>query len=237
MVYAESWLATRGGVLSRSRNVRARGLDNVIKLRRVRGAATALLFTSSLARRGYRSSSLAPTLLRRPDGYKVGKWSPPPELIPDASEAPQLYNDATGQLRSSARAHIGTLRIEVLQCESLPKMMVGIIDPYALVVFEGYAARTSTVRNDRTPCWGAEAPRAFQFPVACPYSTVDVALNDEDEGLLPDDALGRVVIDLSQIRGRTVYDCWFDLQYGIARTKGKRGAVRLRYSVEWFSDR
>lgn len=90
--------------------------------------------------------------------------------------------------------------------------MVGIVDPYALLVFEGSAARGSVVMNDRNPCWGAEAARAFRFPVSCPYSTCDISINDEDEGPFPDDSVGRVSIDLSQLQGRTVYDAWYYLQ-------------------------
>ena len=173
---------------------------------------------------------------KTPEGYKVKPWKAPPALIPTAAEAPHLFEGEC--LKTTLRAPIGTLSVEVLQCEDLPKMMVGIADPYALLVFEGFAARTSTIRNDRTPVWGAEAPRAFRFPVTCPYSELNVAVNDEDEGLLPDDALGRVIIDLSQICARTVFDCWYDLEYSmIGRAKGRRGTIRLRYSVEWHDER
>ena len=32
--------------------------------------------------------------------------------------------------------------MEVLQCESLKKLVLGVVDPYAVVVFEGFAGRT-----------------------------------------------------------------------------------------------
>ena len=167
-----------------------------------------------------------------PEGYKVNKWKPPPALGPTATEAPHLFDGE--EFAQAGRTVLGTVSVEVLQAEGLPKMMVGIADPYAILVFEGAAARTNTVRNDLSPCWGPDKPRAFRFPVTCPYSAVNVAVNDEDEGLLPDDPLGRVILDLSQINGRTVYDAWYDLQYGFhERAKGKRGAIRLRFSVEW----
>lgn len=116
--------------------------------------------------------------------------------------------------------------------------MVGVVDPYALVVFEGYAARTHMARNTREPRWGADVPRAFRFPIRCPYATCDIALLDSDADPFADDGIGRVCLDLSLMQGRTTYDCWFALQYDHRmKARGKRGSVRLRFSVVWHSDR
>ena len=172
-----------------------------------------------------------------PPGYKVQKWQPPPDLVPTKREAPHLFD---GKLfPQAARPVIGELRLEVLQCLDLPRLMVGIADPYVVVVCEGFAARVRTVRNDRSPCWGAEAPRAFRMSITCPYSTIGIAVNDEDEGPLnADDPLGRAVLDLSQLHGRTSYDAWYDLQYGdTKRATGSRGRLRLRFSVVWRAER
>ena len=133
------------------------------------------------------------------------------------------------------------MRIEILQCENLPRLMVGVVDPYAVVVFEGFAVRTGSVRNERSPSWSADTPRAMRFPVTCPYSTVDIAINDEDLNHLSagDYALGRVVVDLSQMRGRTIYDCWYPLQMDSHKGQHRSNprSVRLRFSVQWRSDR
>ena len=161
-----------------------------------------------------------------PLGHKALKWKPPPEFMP------------LGTTQSSEI--IGELRLEVLQCEKLPRTLnrVSVIDPYVLVVFEGAAARTSTFQNDRTPRWGADSPRAFKLPIVCPFSTVSIAVNDEDEGMPADTWVGRTDIDLSQLHGRTLYDAWFDLQTNTQRRpNGSRGSIRLRYSVEWKQDR
>ncbi len=169
-------------------------------------------------------------------GYKVNRWHPPPALIPTQHEAPHLF--AKESFAQAGRKVLGYASVEVLQCTKLPKMMVGIVDPYVVVVAEGNAARTHAARNDRNPCWGADSPRAFRLPITCPYSVINVAVNDEDEGLAPDDPLGRVLLDLSQMHGRTVYDCWLHLQYGFhARAKGKRGSIRLRYHMDWLDER
>ena len=86
---------------------------------------------------------------------------------------------------------IGELRVEVLEAANLPNKdtTMGVIntgnytDPYALLVFEGCAARTSVVFDSLSPRWAAADPssyRAFSFPVTRPYSVLYVSLFDFD---------------------------------------------------------
>lgn len=137
----------------------------------------------------------------------VGGWEErgaPPHLVPTAAEEPCLFPELLGK---GSEEVLGELRVEILEAERLPKMDgVGTCDPYAVVVFEGCAARTLAVRgkaSDRQrPRWGSEAARAFRFPVRCPYSCLYVALKDADDllgndGLDPDDDIGRVTLPLS----------------------------------------
>jgi len=171
----------------------------------------------------------APAPLHKPDlPKKYEHWSPPHNLCPTAAEAPFLF-DGGGK--------IGELRVEVLEAEHLPRLVqLGRVDPYVLVVFESFAGRTSGHSNDRNPQWGIESPRAFRFPVSCPYSLLHIAVMDDDRGT--DDPVGRVVVDLGQLCQRTVYDGWWPLQYGIRKRHAhKRGLLRLRLSVAWRSDR
>ena len=101
----------------------------------------------------------------------------------------------------------------------------------------GYCARTCTIQNSNQPAWDARhSPRAFKLPLTCPYSIVYIALKDDDVGA--DDDIGRVVLELGGLRSETVFDFWFPLQYGsIRRLIGKRGAVRLRFSVSFYDER
>ena len=93
-----------------------------------------------------------------------------------------------------------------------------------------------------------DRPRAFRFPVCCPYSSVDVAIVGMVEGVRRDSLCGRVVIDLGRLRGSTVYDCWYPLhrdrhggatlhRAGGSTSGAKHGAIRLRFSVVWTGDR
>ena len=162
-----------------------------------------------------------------PTGVK--KWKPPPSLVPNAEELPEHYADGDDI--------IGELRLEVLQCDQIPQMMqLGRADPYVMVVFEKHAARTPTISNDRSPEWSKDVPRAFKFPITCPYSVIFVAVMDDDT--IKDDPIGRVMIELGTLRANTVYDCVFALQYGpFTKHSGKRGLVRLRYSITFKSGR
>eukprot|EP00966_Prymnesium_polylepis_P054474 1259213-Prymnesium_polylepis.1 len=68
---------------------------------------------------------------------------------------------------------LGTLSVEVLQAAHLPKMdWPSENDVYALVVFEGCAAATSTLQDAVMPRWHRHAARAMRFPVRAPYSGV-----------------------------------------------------------------
>ena len=133
---------------------------------------------------------------------------------------------------------IGELCVEVLEAERLPKMDSGFgsADPYAIVLFEGTAARTSTIKQSRSPQWTCGTARAFRFPVRCPYSCVYVALKDEDV-VGSNEVIGRVIIELGSLYARTQYDCWLPLARSNLRHPGRMGAVRLRYSVCFHSNR
>ena len=131
---------------------------------------------------------------------------------------------------------IGELRIEVLECKGLPFLLqFGRVDPYACVIFEGNAARNTTIWNEHDPQWSCYMPRAFKFDITCPYSSIFVSINDDDHGT--DDGIGRVVLSLPSFRSHTIYDNWFPLQYGVLKKHtSRRGAVRLRFSVTFASD-
>lgn len=164
------------------------------------------------------------------------EYHPPKALMP--SVASMRRNGRN--LRAHAR--IGTLRVEVLQCERLQTALgnlaqLGTVDPYAVILFERYAGRTNTLMNERAPCFTRHMARAFELPVTCPYSTLHVAIVDEDF-VSQDDGLGRIVLELGALKAGTEYDCWFPLQYGtLKRHVAERGAVRLRLSLTFENSR
>ena len=151
----------------------------------------------------------------------------PPLLMPTARDVPSLF--------APWQAAVGELRVEILEAQSLRKtdFMSQSIDPYAMLLFEGFATRTSTVHLSTNPRWTTTSHRAFKFPVLASFSDLYVAIYDEDGiGSNRSDNLGRVVIELATLHSDTVYDVWLPLQFEAMKQKhGERGHVRVRYSV------
>ena len=185
-----------------------------------------------------------------PQDFKpVGRhaWAPT-ALMETASSAPTLYEGLADEA-------IGVLRLEVLCAEGLQNTdLVGVSDPYAIVLFESNVARTQTIWNDIDPRWDyLRHARAFRFPVRRAYSRLFVALKDDDAGELAgvaignlgcnaqpteDDDLGRVCLQLSDLIAGVCYDAWFPLQHEVLRHHSTAyGRVRLRYSVTFHSER
>ena len=151
---------------------------------------------------------------------------------------------------------IGELRVEVLEAE-LAKLhgnekggdLLSPPDPYAVVLFEGLAARTHQFVDERRPRWGDASARAFRLPIRRPYSQVCVCIKDSDtdhpEGgsSADDEDIGRIVLNVGSLVSDTVYDGWFALEHGADRmpsdrgARGARGYVRLRVSVSFISER
>ena len=199
------------------------------------------------------------------EGWGEGNESSrhPHYFMPIAKDVPALF--------PSEDDAIGELRLEVLEAEGLPNAdaVFGIsagnmTDSFALVLFEGNAARTNVIYDSLKPRWSAADPdsfRAFSFPILYPHSMVYVSINDYDgakknatqandddsrkgsrrtklSSLNADDPIGRVAIQLGRLVSGTVYDCWFELGHSaIEKPNGKLGSVRLRFSVTFKSER
>ena len=164
-------------------------------------------------------------------------WTPaagwPIEKMSDRWSAPQELVEL-GASAEDARAVVGELRVEILQLVGLkkPAKQLGKVDPYVVLLFERFAARTNSAINDCDAQWGAQHPRAFKLPVVCPYSVLHLAVEDLDR--FDTDAIARFALSLGSLQPGTVYDAWFPLQFGeMARKAKSRGAIRLRLSVAY----
>ena len=155
-------------------------------------------------------------------------WKQPTALCPTQAECAFLFDPD---------AKIGELRIEILEASKLPVMdaLSRTTDTYATVLFEQSAARTNIVQSIN-PKWGSRHPRAFKFDVTRPFSCAYICLKDYD--IDQDDDIGRVVIELSALESNVVYDCWYTLaSKTYKRSRGKRGYIRIRYSVTFRSEK
>jgi len=156
-------------------------------------------------RHGWKSASCE---IEAASGGQRGRRGPPQEVMPTLEEEASLYPEASEV--------IGELKVEVLEARALRGDWLSKADAYALLVFEGCAAKTNIVQNHDNPGWGAKSSyRAFRFPVTRSYSSLCVTLMESDthahagfiRHLDSDDILGRVTVRLGTLVAKTEYDC------------------------------
>ena len=77
--------------------------------------------------------------------------------------------------------------------------------------------------------------RAFEFPISHPSNLLFVGVFDYDHGsLTTHDPIGRLVIDLSNFKTKTVYVVEYKLQYG---DEEDHGTIKLRIKLDWQNER
>ena len=148
-------------------------------------------------------------------------------------------SDAVRNLYDSPEVdgRIGSLRVEVLGCVGLARQK-----PYSAVyVISGDCAFcTDVLNNFRSPMWPSACTRAAVFPVHHAYAKLFVGMFDVRKRQNKDNDVfcGRVAIDIAQLRPNTEYDVTFPLRASsFVYDRRKRGVIRLRFSLHWFSER
>ena len=175
------------------------------------------------------------------------------------------FVDASADARHrGGRPVVGTVFVEVIAAGGWTRDGVGDAlsdeDCFALLVVDGCVARTSTISDQRVPCWAMDDRRAFRMDVCDPGATLFVGVLDEDNTPLdPDDQIGRCAVALRALAPGVTYDAWFPLTLHAseaealatsaralvadvpmatacekhATQKQSRGAIRLRLRVAW----
>ena len=133
---------------------------------------------------------------------------------------------------------IGSLRCEVLGCVSLARKSKPDVCVY--LVAGDTAFCTDVIQGYRSPMWPSVSRRAAVFPLHHAYTRLyagvfDVRARKNKEN---DVFCGRVCVDVSSLRPNTEYDITFPLRSSaFVYDKQKRGVLRLRFSLHWFSER
>jgi len=132
---------------------------------------------------------------------------------------------------------IGSLRVEVLGCVSLDRQKP---DVCVYLVSGDAAFCTDVIQGYRSPMWPCESRRAAVFPLHHAYTQLFVGVFDSRvrKNKENDVFCGRVSIDVATLRPNTEYDITFPLRAStLAYDRRKRGVIRLRFSLHWFSER
>ncbi|GKY95229.1 hypothetical protein MPSEU_000485800 [Mayamaea pseudoterrestris] len=205
-------------------------------------------FASIIARR-----SKVVRSAEHPEGVKVYKVRPGPDPVRPKEtiwlSKEQLRDESLKESHlwiDSGSGHLGNLFVEVIACDDLPNMDTGGFvgnktDAFVSVVFEDSFVTTDVVGDCLAPRWMPWTKRAFMFRMMHSSSQLFLGVFDYDLSFNPADGhdfIGRVSIDLSNLRKDTTYILTYNL-YTSARMsqRKKRGTVTLRLRLEIDDDR
>ena len=164
------------------------------------------------------------------------RWMTHKELREEMMKTSKVFHDL--RLSSAPQKEIGVLKVEVLQCVGLPPLdFASETDAVVYLVCGQYAFSTDVIWNKLNPIWLPQSRRAAIFPLFHGYARLFAGVFDDDGKKEKDDFAGRVVIDLSRCRPRSVYDVTLPLrQSAHVYSKRPNGSIRLRFSIVWHSE-
>jgi hypothetical protein len=164
-------------------------------------------------------------------------WMTQQELQEECDLLSSTFHDL--RLETRKDQEIGNLRVEVLQGIGLSRMdRSSETDAVCYLVCGQYAFATDVIPDNRNPMWLRKSRRACIFPVFHGYARLFVGVFDHDGYTYKDDFVGRVVIDLARLRPGSRYDVTLPLRLSAhVYSKRQRGAIRIRFQVDWKSER
>jgi C2 domain len=114
---------------------------------------------------------------------------------------------------------LGRLFVEILGCDDLPNLDSGGFagnktDAFCSLIYEDVAVKTDIIDDCLSPRWMPWTKRAFIFHVYHSSSQLYLGVFDYDGGMNPadyHDLVGRVSVDLSNLRKDTLYTLTYNL--------------------------
>lgn len=165
------------------------------------------------------------------------RWMTHRELYAEMLKPSAQFHDL--RIPNPAQKEIGLLKVEVLQCVGLPTLdFASETDAVVYLVCGSYAFSSDVIWNRLNPMWLPRSRRACTFPLFHGYARLYAGVFDDDGKGEKDDFVGRVVLDLARLRPRSTYDVTMPLRLSNqVYTRRSRGSIRLRFSLEWHSER
>lgn len=159
-------------------------------------------------------------------------------LAPTLSKKTRI-NEKSDKMWGSPRddGRIGAIKVEVLGCISLARQKPEVS---VYLVCGDAAFNTDVIQGYRSPMWPNTSRRGAVFPVHHAYASLYVGVFDvrKRKNKENDVYCGRIAIDIAALRPDTDYDVTFPLRSsGLVYDRKKRGVIRLRFALHWFSER
>jgi C2 domain len=138
----------------------------------------------------------------------------------------------------SGTGNLGRVFLEVLSAEGLPNLDSGsflgnLTDPFVSIVYEDTFLRTDTIDDCLNPVWFPWSKRAFILNIGHGSSQIFLGVFDFDAGFDDNDLVGRVSIDITNLRPNTEYLLTYNI-YPSAIVSGRdiQGKVNIRLRLE-----
>ena len=103
---------------------------------------------------------------------------------------------------------LGKVFVEVLRCQELPNMDVGLgnlTDAFVSIIFEDAVVQTNTIDDCLSPRFMPWTQRAFAFNRMHPLSALYIGVFDFDNGPTEHDGIGRCCVNLENFRQGVTY--------------------------------
>lgn len=159
------------------------------------------------------------------------EWMSKDEIESEMMKPSQFWTDAgTGTM--------GRIFLEILSAHGLPNMDTGswlgnLTDSFVSIVYEDVYVRTDTIDDCLDPVWLPWTHRAFILNMGHASSQISIGVFDFDAGFSDHDLIGRVSVDLTNLRPNTEYLLTYNL-YPSARVSGRdiQGKIRIRLRLD-----
>ena len=196
---------------------------------------------SRVAREGPHAGQKQYKVRPGPDPARVEEttWLTKEEIEEASLEPSQNWVDA-------GSGSLGRLFVEVIGCDDLPNLDTGgfagnLTDAFVALCYQDAVVRTDVVDDCLAPRWMPWSQRAFIFHMLHSSSQLFLGVFDYDAGVNPaddHDLIGRVSVDVTNLRPKTVYTLKYNICTTAKMSKRKEmGTITIRLRLEIEDER